>query len=199
MKSKIIVLSVFIFILTSVFAQKNQNKRTFDDFKAQKIALISERTQLTPEEAQHFWPVYNELQQKKSELHKKNRQQNKDLSGLSEADFEKMNEAASLLFNYEDFTSFSKLHTDAKTNICKIMKAQWQKQEDIYVFTIQANRFLRNMVRAIVGTLMEVGRGKISTKDFTDIIENKNRSLAGVSMPAQGLFLVDIEYPKDIF
>ncbi len=114
-------------------------------------------------------------------------------------DFEKMNEAASLLFNYEDFTSFSKLHTDAKTNICKIMKAQWQKQEDIYVFTIQANRFLRNMVRAIVGTLMEVGRGKISTKDFTDIIENKNRSLAGVSMPAQGLFLVDIEYPKDIF
>lgn len=92
MKSKIIVLSVFIFILTSVFAQKNQNKRTFDDFKAQKIALISERTQLTPEEAQHFWPVYNELQQKKSELHKKNRQQNKDLSGLSEADFEKMNE-----------------------------------------------------------------------------------------------------------
>lgn len=108
-----------------------------------------------------------------------------------------MNEAAEILFDYEDFTSFSKLHTDVKTNNCTIMYAKWEQENDsLWVFTIQANRFLRNMVRAIVGTLFEVGRGKITVEDFRKIIEQKNRNLAGTSAPAHALFLVDVAYPK---
>ena len=110
-------------------------------------------------------------------------------------DFELMNEAAKVLFDYEDFTSFSKLHTDVKTNNCKIMYAQWVQESDTcWVFTIRANRFLRNMVRAIVGTLLEVGRGKITIDDFRKIIESKNRNFAGISVPAHALFLVDVLY-----
>ena len=112
-------------------------------------------------------------------------------------DFEQMNRAATFLFNYEDFTSFSKLHTDVKTNNCKIIQALWEKESGYWVFTIQANRFLRNMVRAIVGTLLLVGRGKISVNDFRRIIEKKDRCAAGTSVPPQGLFLVEIEYDFD--
>ncbi len=109
--------------------------------------------------------------------------------------FEVMNEAAERLHQYTDFTSFSKLHTDVKTNNCKIKFAEWkQKSDDEWVFTIEADRFLRNMVRAIVGTLLEVGKGKISVNDFCKIIENKNRCKAGSSVPANGLFLVDVKY-----
>ncbi len=115
-------------------------------------------------------------------------------------DFELMNKAAETLFDYEDFTSFSKLHTDVKTNNCKIIYAQWTQESDsLWVFTIQANRFLRNMVRAIVGTLLEAGRGKITIEDFRKIIEQKNRNIAGTSVPAHALFLVDVEYPQNIF
>jgi len=111
--------------------------------------------------------------------------------------FERMNEAAKVLFDYEDFTSFSKLHTDVKTNNCQIMHAKWEQESDsLWVFTIQANRFLRNMVRAIVGTLFEVGCGKITIEDFRQIIEQKNRNLAGTSAPAPALFLVDVSYPS---
>jgi tRNA pseudouridine38-40 synthase len=114
-------------------------------------------------------------------------------------DFEAMNEAASLLKEYRDFTSFSKLHTDVKTNNCIITYAQWTEVENEWIFTIQADRFLRNMVRAIVGTLFEVGRHKISLKDFKAIIESKNRCKAGVSVPAHGLYLDDIQYPENLF
>ncbi|MDR1698429.1 MAG: tRNA pseudouridine(38-40) synthase TruA [Prevotellaceae bacterium] len=114
-------------------------------------------------------------------------------------DFEQMNKAAQKLFNYTDFTSFSKLHTDNKTNNCKITKAEWIKTPEGWTFVIEADRFLRNMVRAIVGTLFEVGRGKISVRQFCEIIERKNRSLAGTSAPAQGLFLVKVEYPPHLF
>lgn len=114
-------------------------------------------------------------------------------------DFEKMNRAASHLFDYTDFTSFSKLHTDVKTNNCRIMQARWEIMDNKAVFIIQADRFLRNMVRAIVGTLIDVGRGKISVIDFCHIIEQKNRCKAGVSMPGNALFLMDISYPDDIF
>ena len=115
-------------------------------------------------------------------------------------DIEKMNEAAAVLFDYIDFTSFSKLHTDVKTNNCKIMHAEWtQCGEDEWVFTIQADRFLRNMVRAVVGTLVEVGRGKLSVDGFRKVIEDKNRCSAGTSVPAHALFLVDIGYPDDLF
>ena len=106
-----------------------------------------------------------------------------------------MNEAAEKLYQYTDYTSFSKLHTDVKTNNCKIKFAKWkQKSDDEWVFTIEADRFLRNMVRAIVGTLLEVGKGKISVDDFCKIIESKNRCKAGSSVPANGLFLVDVKY-----
>lgn len=113
-------------------------------------------------------------------------------------DLDKMNVAAQLLFDFEDFTSFSRLHTDVKTNNCKIYQAEWKKEETQLVFVIKADRFLRNMVRAIVGTLLEVGRGKISIEDFRKIIEKQDRSAAGASAPAHGLFLVDIEYSKDL-
>ncbi|WP_346857397.1 tRNA pseudouridine(38-40) synthase TruA [uncultured Draconibacterium sp.] len=117
---------------------------------------------------------------------------------LKPLDIDKMNEAAQLLFNYEDFTSFSRLHTDVKTNNCKIMQAEWRVEENQLVFVIKADRFLRNMVRAIVGTLLEVGKGKLSINEFCQIIENKDRGLAGASAPAQGLFLVDIGYPEEV-
>ncbi|MFW5756390.1 MAG: tRNA pseudouridine(38-40) synthase TruA [Tangfeifania sp.] len=113
-------------------------------------------------------------------------------------DVQKMNEAARLLFNYEDFTSFSRLHTDVKTNNCKIYLAEWKRERGQLVFTIRADRFLRNMVRAVVGTLLEVGRGKISVEGFREIIEKKDRRAAGKSAPAEGLFLTHIEYPEEI-
>jgi tRNA pseudouridine38-40 synthase len=114
-------------------------------------------------------------------------------------DFIAMNEAAGILIDYTDFTSFSKLHTDVKTNNCAIKKAFWEQRNDCWVFTIEADRFLRNMVRAIVGTLLDVGRHKISVAEFRAIIEAKNRCKAGASVPACGLYLVDIQYPDHIF
>lgn len=116
-------------------------------------------------------------------------------------DFEMMNDAARRLLEYEDFTSFSKLHTDAKTNICHVTEAQWSRYNGIdynveqWVFTISADRFLRNMVRAIVGTLVDVGSQKISVEEFCHIIEKKDRCAAGTSMPAHALFLWDVKYP----
>ena len=109
-------------------------------------------------------------------------------------DLPKMQEAANRLFDYTDFTSFSKLHTDVKTNNCKIYRAEFEKNGDEIIFHISADRFLRNMVRAIVGTLVEVGKGKISVDDFCKIIEMKDRCEAGQSVPAEGLFLTEVEY-----
>ncbi len=111
-------------------------------------------------------------------------------------DFEIMNNVAKILFDYKDFTSFSKLHTDTKTNFCKIYKAEWIKRDEQYIFIISADRFLRNMVRAITGTLFDAGKGKITENDFRKIIEEKNRSAAGVSVPAHGLFLTEIKYSE---
>lgn len=117
----------------------------------------------------------------------------------NEPDFELMNKAAGLLISTVDFTSFSKLHTDTKTNDCHVTEAQWSPMEDgRWVFTIKADRFLRNMVRAIVGTLMDVGRHKLSIEGFRQIIESKDRCSAGDSAPAPGLFLYKIEYPDNI-
>lgn len=119
---------------------------------------------------------------------------------VTELDVEKMNQAAALLKNYTDFTSFSKLHTDVKTNNCKIYHAQWSEVDDSkWIFSIEADRFLRNMVRAVVGTLFEVGKGKLSLEEFKHVIEAKDRCKAGSSVPAKGLFLVDIQYPEEIF
>ena len=107
---------------------------------------------------------------------------------------EKMNEAANLLFEYEDFESFSKVKTDVNTFNCTIMKAVWTLEDKHLIFQIKANRFLRNMVRAIVGTLLEVGLGKKTVEDFRKIIESKKRSEAGLSVPAKGLFLTEVCY-----
>ena len=109
-------------------------------------------------------------------------------------DYEKMNEACEVLKRHIDFTSFSKLHTDVKTNNCRIDYAHWQKEGEMMVFTITADRFLRNMVRAVVGTLVEVGRGKISVDEFEQIILKKDRCSAGTSMPPQALFLWKVNY-----
>lgn len=105
-----------------------------------------------------------------------------------------MNDACSQLIGTKDFTSFSKLHTDVNNNICTITQAKWQESDDKLIFTITANRFLRNMVRSIVGTLIDVGKEKISTTDFIRIIESKNRQNAGQSIPACGLCLTEICY-----
>jgi len=107
---------------------------------------------------------------------------------------ELMNQAASLLVGNKDFTSFSKLHTDVNNNFCEVKVAHWKQQNDMLVFTITANRFLRNMVRAIVGTLLLVGKGKISVNDFQNIINQKNRCKAGLSVPAHALFLEEVNY-----
>jgi|WetSurMetagenome_2_1015567.scaffolds.fasta_scaffold81846_2 tRNA pseudouridine38-40 synthase len=110
-------------------------------------------------------------------------------------DVDKMNAGADFLLSVKDFTSFSKVDTDTKTNLCEVYSAKWEQQGDLLVFTISANRFLRNMVRAIVGTLLELGTGKITLKELKEITASKNRSNAGDSVPPWGLFLTRIEYP----
>ncbi|MDR1591870.1 MAG: tRNA pseudouridine(38-40) synthase TruA [Prevotellaceae bacterium] len=112
---------------------------------------------------------------------------------------EQMNCAAAKLMQYSDFTSFSKLHTDVKHNRCVIKRAEWTERDGVWVFTIEADRFLRNMVRAIVGTLLDVGTGKRSVEDFCEIIEAKDRCRAGMSAPACGLYLVHVDYPATLF
>lgn len=113
-------------------------------------------------------------------------------------DINKMNDACKILFEYKDFSCFSKSNTQTKTNNCKITEAIWQIVDNQMVFTITADRFLRNMVRAIVGTLLEIGSGKLQVIDLHRIIENKNRSDAGYSVPAKALFLTKIVYPESI-
>lgn len=110
-------------------------------------------------------------------------------------DLDKMNEAARVLMEYDDFTSFAKLHTQVKTNICHLSKAHWDVVGEEWIFTIRSNRFLRNMVRSVTGTLLDVGRGKLSIEGLREVVEKKNRCAAGVSMPACGLFLTKVEYP----
>lgn len=114
-------------------------------------------------------------------------------------DIELMNHLCTILLETDDFTSFSKLHTDVKTNICKVKRALWGKVGDDYVFTIQADRFLRNMVRSIVGTLLLAGRRKLDEEGFRKIIAARNRRAAGESAPGHALFLERVEYPEDIW
>jgi tRNA pseudouridine38-40 synthase len=109
-------------------------------------------------------------------------------------DLDLMNEAAGLLLKHTDFQCFSKVNTDVNTFDCTIFEAHWQQENDKLIFTISANRFLRNMVRSIVGTLINIGLHKITLADFETIIESKNREKAGFSVPAHGLYLTKIEY-----
>jgi len=112
---------------------------------------------------------------------------------------EKMSEAAQILLEYEDFEAFAKTHSDVKTFLCNVTRADWESTAEGAIFTITANRFLRNMVRAIVGTLLEIGTGKIEVADMHKIIQSKNRGEAGFSVPAAGLYLTEIQYPKSIY
>lgn len=118
---------------------------------------------------------------------------------FGDLDLQKMNAACEILFRHIDFTSFSKLHTDVKTNNCRIYRAEWSSEGSRLIFTIKADRFLRNMVRAIVGTLVMVGQGKMDAPVFENIILARARCKAGKSAPAKGLFLTDIEYPPGLF
>ena len=127
-----------------------------------------------PFESDHSWLVYKEL------------------------DVAEMNKAASLLKDYENFKCFSRSRTDVKTYNCKITEAFWTQENDQLVFQITANRFLRNMVRAIVGTMVEIGLGKYPAEELKEIIKSENRSRAGASVPAHGLYLTRIVYPEEI-
>lgn len=115
-------------------------------------------------------------------------------------DFAAMNESAKLLIGKQDFASFCRTNTDVKTTICDLKQAEWKELDNGHaVFTISADRFLRNMVRAVVGTLFEIGRGKMTKEQFAEVITQHNRCAAGDSAPAEGLFLTHIEYPEEIF
>ena len=115
-------------------------------------------------------------------------------------DFAAMNESAKLLIGKQDFASFCRTNTEVKTTICDLKQAEWKELDNGHaVFTISADRFLRNMVRAVVGTLFEVGRSKITKEQFAEVITQHNRCAAGDSAPAEGLFLTHIEYPEEIF
>lgn len=112
----------------------------------------------------------------------------------------RMNEAAAVLSQYDDFTSFAKLNSNNKTNICRVMHAAWTADaHGVLCFTIRADRFLRNMVRSLVGTLVDVGRGRYTPQQFREIVESRDLSRSSGGAPAQGLFLSDVVYPADVF
>ena len=123
---------------------------------------------------------------------------NRSYSHYGPMDIDMMNRGAELIMKYSEFTSFSKVDSDTKTRICKITEARWERSGNLLVFTISADRFLRNMVRAIVGTLIDLGTGKMSLRDLKLVVEAKNRSDAGDSVPACGLFLERVLYPEDL-
>lgn len=109
-----------------------------------------------------------------------------------------MNSAAGILLKTSDFTSFCKLHSGNKTNICRVTNAVWEEKNGLIIFTITADRFLRNMVRSIVGTMIEIGKGRYGIEKFISIIDSKDRKNAASSAPAKGLFLMNVVYPDDI-
>jgi tRNA pseudouridine38-40 synthase len=118
---------------------------------------------------------------------------------FKDVDLKTMNKAAALLVGTHDFETFSKVKTDVNHFICTIKEAEWNQKGDLLVFNIAANRFLRGMVRAIVGTLLDTGTGKISMKEFQEILKSKDRKKAGMNVPPEGLYLIKVKYPKSIF
>jgi tRNA pseudouridine38-40 synthase len=126
------------------------------------------------------------------------------LAGLSyyyfkSVDIKTMNKAAALLVGTHDFQTFSKVKTDVNHFVCTIKSAKWNQNSDLLVFTIVANRFLRGMVRGIVGTLLDVGSGKYSLNDFREILKSKDRKQAGMNVPPEGLYLAKVKYPSSVF
>jgi tRNA pseudouridine38-40 synthase len=137
-------------------------------------------------------------------LYKITRTKDPFLDGLAwhyfkSVDIQTMNTAAALLLGEQDFESFSKVNTDVNHFLCRIMKAEWRTDGDMLTFTITANRFLRGMVRAIVGTLLDVGTGKTTFKEFQAIIQSRDRRKAGANVPAIGLYLAKVKYPARVF
>jgi len=162
-----------------------------DDIAIQKILVVPENAHArfdALERTYEYWIV-----QKKNPFYKDTAHYIKQ-----PLDIPAMNKAASILLEYDDFECFSKSNTDVKTYRCKIKSAIWNSEEDKLVFSITADRFLRNMVRAVVGTLLDVGLGRITTEDVKTIIKNKDRSAAGASVPAKGLYLTKVSYPSTI-
>lgn len=140
----------------------------------------------------------------RSYLYKLTTTKNPFLQGYSYHYFKKVNvktmqRASSLLLGTHDFECFSKVKTDVNHFMCSVKKAVWKQEGELLIFSITSNRFLRGMVRAIIGTLLDVGTGKISVEDFEEIVESKNRKNAGMNVPAEGLYLVGVKYPKKIF
>jgi len=113
-------------------------------------------------------------------------------------DLDEIGKCCRIILETRDFTSFSKLHTDVKTNICTVSHVEWRAHDDGYLFLIRADRFLRNMVRSLTGTMMEVGKGKLTSREFQGIVDAKDRKMAGQSVPAHGLFLTGIGYPGEV-
>ncbi len=116
----------------------------------------------------------------------------------ADLDVQMMNEAAALLLVHDDFESFSKIHTQVNNFRCNITEAVWREQGDMLIFSVQSNRFLRGMVRALVGTLLEVGKGKRTIAEFEEVIKARDRKKAGAQAPAEGLFLVEVGYPNEL-
>ena len=117
-------------------------------------------------------------------------------------DMERMNEAARALTEYDDFTSFAKLNSNNKTKICRVVRAEWRRDEEdesLLIFKIRADRFLRNMIRAIVGTLVDVGRGRYTVEEFCEILHSRDLSRSSAGAPAQGLFLSDVQYDESVY
>jgi tRNA pseudouridine38-40 synthase len=116
----------------------------------------------------------------------------------SPLDIDKMNEAAEMLLDYHDFEAFSKVNIQNKHHLCDLFDARWKQYGDNLVFTVTANRFLRGMVRILVGTMLDVGKNKMTLLQFKELIEGKNRVRAGAAAPAEGLYLTDVTYPKGL-
>ena len=159
-------------VIHNVFKVNDESHARFDAISRTYIYRIStKKNAFTVDEAYYFKPAL---------------------------DLDKLNKGAAVLFHHKDFQCFSRSKSDVKTYNCDIKQAVWHAENDELIFTIKADRFLRNMVRAIVGTLIEVGLGKMSLKAFDEVINSKDRSRAGASVPAHGLYLVKVEYPKSI-
>ncbi len=162
-----------------------------DDIAVQKIFEVEEEAHARFDAIERTYEYWITLQ-KNPFLTKSTHYVRKEL------DIIKMNDAAKLLIGYKDFECFSKSKTDVNTYMCNVRKAIWEKKEDKFVFTITADRFLRNMVRAIVGTLIDVGTGKIEVEQIHNILISKSRAMAGVSVPAKALYLTKVLYPEKI-
>lgn len=180
----------------------DQELTEFDIFRLNKILsadiVIKDYYKVTPSASARFDAIsrtyeYRIIGQKNPFLQKLSYELPADL------DIASMNAAAMLLFNHEDFESFSKVHTDVKSFLCTIIQAHWSQQGEFLIFTIEANRFLRGMVRTIVGTLLKIGFGQLTIADFNEIILKKSRKAASAAAHAQGLFLTQVKYPDAIF